>query len=204
MLRASVSANATAGPSRLARVLVPARSPRAVTPNRYAVRYSSTTSPSPSPKLNPVPYPLKPEEAAHKMLLNGLVGSARPGNLFYSALLKFLGPWIVPYAKEFGLGESLEMRDMKAVYWPVWRIDAILEGKVKAEEGAGKEGDACLVLEEGYVPGMSTRLPGHHRSCSRRQARRRSAEREYDGLGRAQGSARAPRWSAKVSKPTST
>ena len=89
------------------------------------------------------------------MLMNGLIGSARAGNLFYSALLKFFGPGIAPYAKEFGLGESLKMRDMKAVYWPVWRVDAILEGKVKSESGAGKEGDAALVLEEGYVPGMS-------------------------------------------------
>jgi hypothetical protein len=98
------------------------------------------------------------------MLMNGLIASARAGNLFYSALLKFFGPFIMPYAKEFGLGESLVMRDMKAVYWPVWRVDAILEGKVRGENGSGKEGDAALVVEEGYVPGTSVSAVYRHGS----------------------------------------
>ena len=147
--------NAVAGPSRALRcVSAQSSSPRTTALRSHAVRYNSSSA-SPSAKVTAVPFALKPEAAAHKMLMNGLIGSARAGNLFYSALLKFFGPGIMPYAKEFGLGESLVMRDMKAVYWPVWRVDAILEGRVRAENGSGKEGAAALVVEEGYIPGTS-------------------------------------------------
>lgn len=146
--------NAVAGPSRVLRSVTAQSCPRTTALRSHAVRYNSSASPS--AKVTAVPFALKPEAAAHKMLMNGLIGSARAGNLFYSALLKFFGPGIMPFAKEFGLGESLVMRDMKAVYWPVWRVDAILEGKVRADNGGGKEGAAALVVEEGYIPGMST------------------------------------------------
>lgn len=98
------------------------------------------------------PFALRPEPAAHKMLISGLVASAKIGNLFYAGLLKFFGPSVAPFAQEFGLGESVKMRDIKAIYWPVWRVDALLEGKVKSE-ASGKERNGWVSVEEGYVPG---------------------------------------------------
>lgn len=47
---------------------------------------------------------------------------------------------------------------MKAVLYPIWRIDAILEGGVESER-TRKEKEAFLAVEEGYVPGTPI-LPG--------------------------------------------
>ncbi|RSH91720.1 hypothetical protein EHS25_009089 [Saitozyma podzolica] len=84
--------------------------------------------------------------------MNALVASAQPLNLIYAGLLKIFGPGIAPIAREFGLGESLKMGEVKACYWPVWRCDAIAEGKVEVR-GSGKEGKGWLGVREGYVPG---------------------------------------------------
>ena len=46
------------------------------------------------------------------------------------------------------------MKGMKAVLYPIWRIDAIFEGGVESEK-TRKEKEAYLAVEEGYVPGRS-------------------------------------------------
>lgn len=49
------------------------------------------------------------------------------------------------------------MKGMKAVLYPIWRIDAIFEGGVESEK-TRNEKDAYLAVEEGYVPGQSPEL----------------------------------------------
>lgn len=44
------------------------------------------------------------------------------------------------------------MKGMKAVLYPIWRIDAIFEGGVEAER-TRKEKEAFFAVEEAYVPG---------------------------------------------------
>lgn len=44
------------------------------------------------------------------------------------------------------------MKGMKAVLYPIWRIDGIFEGPVESEK-TRREKDAYLAIEEGYVPG---------------------------------------------------
>jgi hypothetical protein len=75
-------------------------------------------------------------------------------NIIYAGLLRIFGPGISSYAQEFGLGESVTMKGMKAVLYPIWRIDAIFEGGVESEK-TRKEKEAYLAVEEGYVPGKS-------------------------------------------------
>ena len=48
----------------------------------------------------------------------------------------------------------MTMKGMKAVLYPIWRVDAIFEGAVESEKKR-KEKDAYLAVEEGYVPGQS-------------------------------------------------
>lgn len=64
------------------------------------------------------------------------------------------GSGVSAFAREFGLGETLTMKGMKAVLYPIWRIDGIFEGRVESEKSR-KEKDAYLAVEEGYVPGES-------------------------------------------------
>lgn len=78
-------------------------------------------------------------------------------NIIYAGLLRLFGPGISGIAKEFGFGETLTMKGMKAVLYPIWRVDAIFEGAVESEKKR-KEKDAYLAVEEGYVPGQSENL----------------------------------------------
>jgi hypothetical protein len=73
-------------------------------------------------------------------------------NIIYAGLLRLFGPGISSYAREFGLGENVTMKGMKAVLYPIWRIDAIFEGGVESER-TRREKDAFLAIEEAYVPG---------------------------------------------------
>jgi len=75
-------------------------------------------------------------------------------NIIYAGLLRLFGPGISSYAQEFGLGESVTMKGMKAVLYPIWRIDAIFEGGVESEKSR-KEKEAFLAVEEAYIPGKS-------------------------------------------------
>jgi hypothetical protein len=73
-------------------------------------------------------------------------------NIIYAGLLRLFGPGISSYAREFGLGENVTMKGMKAVLYPIWRIDAIFKGGVESER-TRREKDAFLAIEEAYVPG---------------------------------------------------
>jgi hypothetical protein len=75
-------------------------------------------------------------------------------NIVYSLLLRVFGQSIAPLAREFGLGETLQLRDMKAVLYPVWRVDAVFDGDVAKTKG-GREAKGWVAVREGYVPGMS-------------------------------------------------
>lgn len=106
--------------------------------------------------------------------MNALIATAKFSNLILAGLLKLFGPSIAPIAKEFGLGDGLSMLSMKAVYWPVWRVDALLEGRVEGKGKEREEGKSWVAIQEGYVPGMSsqivadqaTHLPRYHTSLS--------------------------------------
>lgn len=76
----------------------------------------------------------------------------------YAGLLRVFGTGVSSFAREFGLGETLTMKGMKAVLYPIWRIDGIFEGPVESEKNR-KEKDAYLAIEEGYVPGQSAGSP---------------------------------------------
>lgn len=73
-------------------------------------------------------------------------------NIIYAGLLRLFGPGVSSFAREFGLGETVTMKGMKAVLYPIWRIDAIFEGDVESER-TRREKEAFLAIEEGYVPG---------------------------------------------------
>ena len=81
--------------------------------------------------------------------------------MIYAALLALIGPSVTPLAKEFGFGDSLRMRDLKAVYYPIWRVDCVLQGRLGSEAESGSdEGEAgrnaWLAIREGYVPGENS------------------------------------------------
>lgn len=46
------------------------------------------------------------------------------------------------------------MRSMKAVYWPLWRMDLLLDGKLGIREKGGIS-QAQIVVKGAYVPGES-------------------------------------------------
>jgi hypothetical protein len=76
-------------------------------------------------------------------------------NLIFAAMLNLLPTAVSSYAaQEFHMGESVKMKGMKAVLYPIWRVDAIFEGGVESER-TSKEKEAFLAIEEGYVPGES-------------------------------------------------
>jgi len=58
-------------------------------------------------------------------------------------------------AEALGLGKTLRLSDMKAVYYPVWRCDVFLEGKAWTK---GRKSEttmsSSLGIKEFYVPGM--------------------------------------------------
>lgn len=150
-----LAVEALAGPSRHA-LRCPLRHLRPI--RRYQSTGQSPSSQSQSPKICAAPFLLDPAAAAHKLHMNALIASAKGSNLFLAALLKLFGPGVGAIAKQFGLGDSVEMRNMKAVYWPVWRVDALLEGSV---ESKGKEGPglkAYMAVQEAYIPGELRRF----------------------------------------------
>ncbi|KAK4689355.1 hypothetical protein P7C73_g748, partial [Tremellales sp. Uapishka_1] len=134
--------------------LVLRASPSRLVSPRRAIRALSTVTEtrSPSPKISSVPFHLKPEDALNRLHVQGLVASASMSNLIFAFLLRFFGPSITPLAREFGMGESLQMRDMKAVLYPIWRVDAILDGEAGKISG-GREAKGWIAIREGYVPG---------------------------------------------------
>jgi hypothetical protein len=45
------------------------------------------------------------------------------------------------------------MIEMKAVYWPTWRVDIVLEGEVESRGKSWSGGKASLKIREAYIPG---------------------------------------------------
>ncbi|WWC71888.1 uncharacterized protein I206_105847 [Kwoniella pini CBS 10737] len=131
------------------------RSSPAAGPSRITSRAFSTPSQtSPSPKISSVPFKIHPEDAAQRMYINGLLASAAIPNMILAGLLRLFGPSITPLANEFGLGTNLKMKDMKAVLYPIWRVDSIAEGDVKLEGTKQRvEPKMWISTREGYVPG---------------------------------------------------
>ncbi|OCF77255.1 hypothetical protein I204_01241 [Kwoniella mangroviensis CBS 8886] len=130
--------------------------PRALAgPSRPTRRALSTVSQtSPSPKISSVPFKIRPEDAAQRMYINGLLASAALPNMILAGLLRLFGPSIEPLANEFGLGSNLKMKDMKAVLYPIWRVDSILQASVKLEGTDQRvEPKMWISTREGYVPG---------------------------------------------------
>ncbi|WRT70351.1 uncharacterized protein IL334_007349 [Kwoniella shivajii] len=139
------------------RISVAIRNSRAYAgPSRaFASRHLSTPSQtSPSSKISSVPFKIRPEDAAQRMYINGLLGSAALPNMILAGLLRLFGPSITPLANEFGLGTSLKMKDMKAVLYPIWRVDSIIQGSVKLDGTNQRvEPKMWISTREGYVPG---------------------------------------------------
>ena len=59
-------------------------------------------------------------------------------------------------AKQFGLGDSVELKQFKPVYWPTWRVDAAFKGKAWAKGYEKDKEDSTLSAVETYVPGGSS------------------------------------------------
>lgn len=68
-----------------------------------------------------------------------------------AGILRIAGSVAEPLCREFGLGESLVLRDMRPVYYPIWRVDVIAEGPVRAK--GGEESTGWMAVREGYLPG---------------------------------------------------
>ena len=99
--------------------------------------------------------PKSPPSTSHRSAPTDVPPPVRLSNLIFAGLLRFFGPGITAFAKEFGLGESLKLKDMRAALYPVWRCDVLLEGKVRNEYSKEKRETRGVVgVEGGYVPGQ--------------------------------------------------
>jgi hypothetical protein len=75
--------------------------------------------------------------------------------MIYSLALRLFGDSATSIAEWLGYDAKMKMLDMKAVYWPSWRCDVILEGLVKSRyNGSGQESKGWIGIEEMYVPGQ--------------------------------------------------
>lgn len=72
--------------------------------------------------------------------------------MIYAAALKIFGFALEPIGREFGLGEDLVLKDMKAAYWPIWRVDLVADGPVRGQNSE-EDMSATLIVKEGYIPG---------------------------------------------------
>lgn len=90
---------------------------------------------------------------------------AKPSNLFYALLLRVFGVWFAGLGKELGLEASLELKGMKAAYYPIWRCDAIFQNNPSASTSTKQlsvpdgSPSSMVIVREGYMPGRS---PLHH------------------------------------------
>ena len=74
--------------------------------------------------------------------------------MIYATALRLFGPGISAIAKEFGLGEQVKLNDIRAVLYPTWRCDVLLQGKVMNEYSRERvESTGFIGVEGGYVPG---------------------------------------------------
>ncbi len=79
--------------------------------------------------------------------------TARWYHILYAGLLRIFGEGIAPLAREFGMGEKFHMKDMKAAYYPVWRVDVVLDGVLVSSKDSISS-KAWIAIKEGYVPGQ--------------------------------------------------
>jgi len=90
------------------------------------------------------------------MFQAALLNTAMPINLFYALGRRFLGDVATQLAEWAGYNSGVKMLDMKAIYWPCWRCDVILEGKVKSVYSESQvEANGWVGITEMYVPGES-------------------------------------------------
>ncbi|WVR00360.1 hypothetical protein IAU59_007503 [Kwoniella sp. CBS 9459] len=119
-----------------------------------SIRFLSSQT-SPSSKICSVPFKVRPEDAAQRMLINGLLASASLPNMLLAGALRLFGSSVLPFANELGVGSNVKMKDMKAVLYPIWRVDSVFEGKVKLQgsNNSRVEPSIWVSTREGYVPG---------------------------------------------------
>ena len=61
-------------------------------------------------------------------------------------------------ANTLGLGEDLKLMEIKAALYPIWRIDAALEGKFTDEGSRDKvEARGIVGVPGGFLPGEAAR-----------------------------------------------
>lgn len=79
--------------------------------------------------------------------------SATISNLAYAFLLRIFGPSVTSLVREFGVGENVKLKDMKAALYPIWRVDLMMEGKVEQARNR-RTSSGWIGIKEGYVPGQ--------------------------------------------------
>jgi hypothetical protein len=113
-------------------------------------------SSSPSPKISAIPFRQTPSIAQERMFQTALINTVRPSNILYALGRRLFGDFATEVINWLGIKTDLKMIDMKAIYWPIWVCDVVLEGKVKNKYSQDKvEASAWVGIEEMYVPGMS-------------------------------------------------
>lgn len=123
-----------------------------VSPRVSTKRFASSATPS--AKIKAVPFNLSPSTALSSLHPAGLLATATIANAALAFLLRMFGPRVLDLAREFGFGSDLRLREIKAVYWPIWRVDLGATGTVRKAK-SGKEGEGWLGVREGFVPGHS-------------------------------------------------
>jgi len=56
-------------------------------------------------------------------------------------------------AKQFGLGDSVQLKQFKPIYWPTWRVDASFKGVAWPKGHEKDKEDSTLSAVEAYIPG---------------------------------------------------
>ncbi len=59
-----------------------------------------------------------------------------------------IGYWI---QQQLDLGLEVKMKEAKAAYYPIWRVDAMLEGQVKGKDK--KEQKGWMGVTGAHIPG---------------------------------------------------
>ncbi|WVO12489.1 hypothetical protein L204_100089 [Cryptococcus depauperatus] len=119
-------------------------------------RGMASNASSPSSKITTTPFQVTPTEALNKMHINALLASASVPNMVYAFLLRLFGPSVTSLAREFGFGSKLELKgQMKAALYPIWRVDSMIEGKLKLANAKDTrlEPNLWICCKEAYVPG---------------------------------------------------
>lgn len=157
---------ARAGPSRLGAITHTVKLAKSrAAPICFCRHKSSSAPPTQSPKICALPFRLSPEDAAEKMRRLGIVSSMRPKDYLWlilisraAAFLRWLPiplPSFTRLASRLGWGDHFRLKQIKACYWPVWRYDLVLSGKVGCITGGERrtEGKGWFGIFDGFIPG---------------------------------------------------